>query len=198
VRQRLEVALLELKVGVNDILVLASHLVEHEVDTRLASLLESRGVLVLLTKSVHLGVGRGRELLVLAHATVQVHAAKLLGSEGEELLLELLLPLGKVQLGCQELSGHIGVHLAVVKLERGRGQDLVVERWLLLLLLLLLLLRLVVKLIHAGEAGTDGSLGDALAGTVVVLSGEAVVVVRGWGTEVVLALRVGSRRRGLC
>lgn len=164
--------------GVDNVLVLTSHLVEDKVDTGLSSLLDGRGTLLELL-TVGVGQGRGRVLLRLAHA-VEVHVAKLLGSESEQLLLELLLPLGKVDLGSQELSGNSGIHLAVIVLHRGRSQNLVVEHVVLLL----------VVLVGSAEAGADGRLGPIL----VEVPGKAAVLV---STHVVLALVVGRRRRGL-
>ena len=171
----LHVAVVLLVARVNDVLVLTSHLVEDKVDTRLIGLLDGSGVSKLLTVGVHLGsVRRVGVLLSAAH----VHVAELLGRQSKELLLELLLPLGEVELGSQELSRNVGVHLAFVELELGRGQDLVVEVGLLLLLLVL---------VDTAEARTDGSLGTTLIGSV-ELSGVVGVVV----ANVVLALRVRS------
>jgi len=176
----LHVAVVLLVARVNDVLVLASHLVEDKVDTRLVGLLDGSGVSKLLAIGVHLrSVWRVGVLLPTAH----VHVAELLGRQSKELLLELLLPLGEVELGSQKLSRNVGVHLAVIELELGRGQDLVVEVGLLLLLLVL---------VDTAEARADGSLGTTLVGSV-ELPGVVGVV----GTNVVLALRVGSRSRGL-
>lgn len=171
-----------LEARVHDVLVLAGHLVENKIDAGLSGFLDGGVVLELLAVSVHLGrERRGRKLLGLAHAAVQVHAAKLLGSQGKKLLLELLLPLGEVQLGSQQLGSNAGIHLAVVVLQRGRSQDLVVERGLLVVL-------------GAGEAVANGSLGDGrVGGAVVALPGEAGGVA---STNVVLALGEGGRRGG--
>jgi hypothetical protein len=133
----LHVAVVLLVARVYDVLVLASHLIEDKVDTWLVGLLDGSSVSKLLTIGVHLrSVWRVRVLLSTAH----VHVAELLGCQSKELLLELLLPLGEVQLGSQQLSRNVGVHLAIVELELGRGEDLVVKVGLLLLLLLLLVL----------------------------------------------------------
>jgi hypothetical protein len=124
-----------------------------------------------LTICVHLGsVRRVGVLLFTAH----VHVAELLGYQGKELLLELLLPLSEVQLGSQQLSRNIGVHLAIIELELGRGQDLVAKVRLLLLLLVLN---------HTAETRADGSL-RTLVGTVELSGGAVSIVV----TNVVLAL----------
>ncbi len=176
----LHIAKVLLVAWVDDILVLASHLVEDKVDTWLIGLLDGSGVSKLLAIGVHLrSVWRVGVLLSTAH----VHVAELLGRQSKELLLELLLPLGEVQLGSQQLGRNVGVHLAVIKLELGRGQDLVVKVGLLLLLLLVL--------VHTAEARAGGSLGT-LVGTV-ELPGTVGIV----GTNIVLALRVGSRGGGL-
>ena len=175
---------------VDDILVLAGHLVEDQIDTRLVRLLNSSSVAKLLAIGVHLGsVWR----VGVAVSSRHVHAAKLLRGQSKQLLLELLLPLGKVHFSSQELGSNVGVHLAIVKLERRRSQDLVIVVWLLLLLLL--------ELVDAAEAGADGRLGNTLVGAVVLLPGHAVVVVSSSvGTNVVLCLGIGrrSRRLGRC
>lgn len=176
-----EIVLL-LVVLVDNVLVLASELVEDKIDARLASLLNHGSVLDLLAVSVHLScVLIVLELLGLAHASVHVHVAKLLSSQGKKLLLELLLPLSEIHLSSQQLSSDTRIHLAIVELKRGRSQDLVVH-WLLLLRLLLLVL------VHTSEARTDGSLGT-LVGTVEALP-VAVVAVGVVSTNIVLALGV--------
>jgi uncharacterized integral membrane protein len=177
----LHVAVVLLVARVYDVLVLASHLIEDKVDTWLVGLLDGSSVSKLLTISVHLrSVWRVRVLLSTAH----VHVAELLGCQGKELLLELLLPLSEVQLGSQQLSRNVGIHLAVIELELRRGQDLVVEVGLLLLLLLVL--------VHTAETRADGSL-RTLVGTVELPGGAVGIVV----TNVMLALRVRSRGRRL-
>jgi hypothetical protein len=177
----LHVAVVLLVARVYDVLVLASHLIEDKVDTWLVGLLDGSSVSKLLTISVHLrSVWRVRVLLSTAH----VHVAELLGCQGKELLLELLLPLSEVQLGSQQLSRNVGIHLAVIELELRRGQDLVVEVGLLLLLLLVL--------VDTAEARADGSL-RTLVGTVELPGGAVGIVV----TNVMLALRVRSRGRRL-
>jgi uncharacterized integral membrane protein len=177
----LHVAVVLLVARVYDVLVLASHLVEDKVDTRLVGLLDGSCVSKLLAIGVQLGsVWRVRVLLSTAH----VHVAELLGCQGKELLLELLLPLSEVQLGSQQLSRNVGIHLAVIELELRRGQDLVVEVGLLLLLLLVL--------VHTAETRADGSL-RTLVGTVELPGGAVGIVV----TNVMLALRVRSRGRRL-
>jgi uncharacterized integral membrane protein len=177
----LHVAVVLLVARVYDVLVLASHLIEDKVDTWLVGLLDGSSVSKLLTIGVHLrSVWRVRVLLSTAH----VHVAELLGCQGKELLLELLLPLSEVQLGSQQLSRNVGIHLAVIKLELRRGQDLVVEVGLLLLLLLVL--------VHTAETRADGSL-RTLVGTVELPGGAVGIVV----TNVMLALRVRSRGRRL-
>ena len=160
---------------INYVLVLAGQLVEDKVDTGLAGLLHSRSALLELL-TIGVGQGRGRKLL-LTHA-VEVHVAKLLSSKSKELLLELLLPLSKVGLGSQELSGHSRVHLTVIVLHGGRGQDLVVQHVLL------------VVLVGTTKAGTSGSLRAVL----VEVAGLVVVLVAANG---VLALVVGRRSRRL-
>jgi uncharacterized integral membrane protein len=177
----LHVAVVLLVARVYDVLVLASHLIEDKVDTWLVGLLDGSSVSKLLTIGVHLrSVWRVRVLLSTAH----VHVAELLGCQGKELLLELLLPLSEVQLGSQQLSRNVGIHLAVIELELRRGQDLVVEVGLLLLLLLVL--------VHTAETRADGSL-RTLVGTVELPGGAVGIVV----TNVMLALRVRSRGRRL-
>lgn len=168
--------------GIDDILVLTGHLIEDKVNARLTSLLHGRSALLELL-AVGVSQGRSRELLLTQ--AVEVHVAELLSSKGEELLLELLLPLSKVSLGSEELSSNGGIHLAIIILHSRRSQDLVVEHVLLLLLLLLL-----VVLVDTTKAGTDGSL-RTVQGKV---PGQAVVLVT---TDAVLTLIVGRRRRGL-
>jgi hypothetical protein len=172
-----------LEAWVDNVLVLASELVKGNVQAWLSSFLDGWSVLELLAIRVHLGSVWCRRvllLLLLAHAAVHIHVTELLRSQRKELLLELLLPLSKVELGGQELSSDVGVHLTVVVLNRRRGKDLVVKHGLL------------VVLVHSSEAVADGSLGSTLVGT--VLLSEAVGVVT---TNVVLTLVVRSRRRGL-
>ena len=161
---------------VHNVLVLASELVVGKIDTRLFGRLG----LELLAICVHLrGVGRVGEAL-RAVAVAHVHVAKLLGSEIEELLLELLLALGKVDLGGQELRGDVGIDLTIVELELRRREDLVVHDLLL------------TKLVGAAEAGSDGSLGHGLlAAAVVGLPGVAAIHI-----VLVLAVRGGCGRLG--
>lgn len=158
---------------INHVLVLAGQLVEDKVDAGLAGLLHSRSALLELL-TIGVGQGRGRKLL-LTHA-VEVHVAELLSSESKELLLELLLPLSKVGLGSQELGGHSRVHLTVIVLHGGRGQDLVVKHVVL------------VVLVGTTKAGTSGSL------RAVLIEVAVAVLVSGNG---VLALVVGRRSRRL-
>ena len=162
---------------VHNVLVLASELVEHEIQAGLTSFLDSRSVLELLAVRVHLGSVRGGWVLLLLTRAVHVHVAKLLGSQSQELLLKLLLPLSKVQLCRQKLSSNVGVHLSVIVLHGRRGKDLVVHHWLL------------VVLVHAAEAVTNSGLRNAGHALPVV----TVAVVT---TKVVLLLTVGSRCRG--
>jgi len=178
----LEIAVVLLEARVHDVLVLASELVEDDVQTRLSSLLDCWGVLELLLVRVHLGrVLTGTVLLLLTHATTNVHVAELLRSKSQQLLLKLLLPLSKVELGGQQLSGNVGVHLAIIVLNGRRSEDLVVNVGLLVVL---------IGLVGSSEAVPNGSLRSTLVGT--VLLGETVGV-----AHVVLALVVGSRGRRL-
>lgn len=111
---------------VDNIVVLTSHLVEDQIDTRLASFLGRLRVAHLLVVEIHVrSERRSRELLRLAHAIrVEVHALELLGREIEELLLELLLPLLKIHLRSHELRDYARVHLLILQLDRWWRQDL--------------------------------------------------------------------------
>ena len=99
---------------VHDVLVLPGHRVELHVQSRLSSLLRGRGWLELLAVRIHLrGEGSGRELLVLPEPRrIQVHAAELLRGQVQQLLLELMLPLGEVKLSGQQLGSNVGVEVA--------------------------------------------------------------------------------------
>lgn len=161
--------------GIDNVLVLASHLVEDKENTGLASLLHSRSALL---KLLTIGVGQrcSRELL-LTHAA-KVHVAKLLSGQSKKLLLKLLLPLSEVSLSSKKLSSNSGVHLAIIVLHRGRSQDLVVKHVLL------------VELINTAKASTDSGLWAVL----IEVTGQTVVLV---STDGVLALVVRRRSRGL-
>lgn len=184
---RLDIVQLRLLIArIHDIAVLASELIVRHIDARLASLLELRG-LERLAVVVHLRrKSRSLELLLLTRATRQIHAAELLGRQIEELLLKLLLPLCKVQLGGQELGSDGGIDFAISVLNRGRGQDLLVGS---------IHHRLLAELLRqASEAGADGRLGHALAQAIVALASEARRLLR---VDVVLGLVVRSRGRRL-
>lgn len=111
---------------VDNIVVLTSHLVEDQIDTRLASFLGRLRVAHLLVVEIHVrSERRSRELLRLAQAIrVEIHALELLGREIEELLLELLLPLLKIHLRSHELRDYARVHLLILQLDRWWRQDL--------------------------------------------------------------------------
>lgn len=182
-----------LEAGVEDILILASELVESQIDASWNVLLGRLGVLELLAVSIHLVCkGRGLELLRVLQVVVQVQSSELLSGQVEELLLELLLPLREVEFGGQELSSDIGIHVTVIVLDRGRSQDLVGS------IVHHLLLTIVVA-DSASEAGTNRSLGNATVHVVIVvvagvgLSGKAALVC----SEIVLVLSIGGRGRGL-
>jgi hypothetical protein len=118
----LEVAAILLESWVHDVLVLAGELVEDDIQAWLAGFLNSRGALKLLSVGIHLRCeGRSRVLLWLTHTGIHVHVAELLRGQGQELLLELLLPLCEIELRRQQLSSDVGVHLAVIVLNR-RGR----------------------------------------------------------------------------
>jgi hypothetical protein len=109
-------------------------------------LLSALLLLLLLTIGVNL---RGHGLLEL----VEVQALQLSSAgssrDSGELLLELLLALSEEQASELELLHHIGVHLGLLSVEGGRGQDLLGHRIHVLLLLLLLVLLLVLLVVMA-------------------------------------------------
>lgn len=111
---------------VDNIAVLTSHLVEDQIDTRLASFLGRLRVVHLLAVEIHVrSERRSRELLRLAHTIrVEIHALELLGGEIKKLLLELLLPLLKIHLRSHELRDYARVHLLILQLDRWWCQDL--------------------------------------------------------------------------
>jgi len=111
---------------VDNIVVLTSHLVEDQIDTRLASFLGRLHVVHLLVVEIHArSERRSRELLRLARTVrVEIHALELLGREVEELLLELLLPLLKIHLRSHELRDYARIHLLILQLDRWWRQDL--------------------------------------------------------------------------
>lgn len=140
-----------MSVVVDSVLVLAGHRVVHKVETRLTRHLDGRLLsalllLLLLTIGVNL---RGHGLLEL----VEVQALQLSSAgssrDSGELLLELLLALSEEQASELELLHHIGVHLGLLSVEGGRGQDLLGHRIHVLLLLLLLVLLLVLLVVMA-------------------------------------------------
>lgn len=139
-----------MSVVVDSVLVLAGHRVVHKVETRLTRHLDGRllSALLLLLLLLTIGVNlRGHGLLEL----VEVQALQLSSAgssrDSGELLLELLLALSEEQASELELLHHIGVHLGLLSVEGGRGQDLLGHRIHVLLLLLLLLVLLLVLLV---------------------------------------------------
>lgn len=175
-----------LEAGVQDILVLASELVECEIEASLGTLLGNLVVLELLTIRVHLR-SKGGLLKLLSLMSVQVQASKLLSGEIEKLLLKLLLPLGKIDLGGEELGSNVGIQVGVVVLNRGRSEDLLGS-------IVHHVLLSVDVADGAAKTGTDSSLRNALVHGVGVvrLPGKAALV----RTEIVLVLAVrgGGRR----
>jgi hypothetical protein len=88
--------LIVLEGGVQNVAVLARHLVVSEIDAWLTGLLNGR-VLKLLAITIQLGIERGWwEWLRCSHAIAQVHSSELLSSQVKKLLLQLLLPLSEV------------------------------------------------------------------------------------------------------
>jgi hypothetical protein len=181
-----------LVVGVDHVVVLASELIIDQIDTWLTGLLGNLRVLELLTKSVGLGGERNIcKRLRLSDTTSQVHPTKLLRSQVEKLLLELLLPLGEVHLGGQELSSKVGVDFAIIVLNLRGSQHLIRSSIEHLLLLLVVLAKLVVD--GATKSGTDSGLWHALIEAIQALTRVARLIQAG----AVLGLMVWSRGRGL-
>ena len=136
-----------MSVVVDSVLVLAGHRVVHKVETRLTRHLDGRLLSALLLLLLTIGVNlRGHGLLEL----VEVQALQLSSAgssrDSGELLLELLLALSEEQASELELLHHIGVHLGLLSVEGGRGQDLLGHRIHVLLLVLLLVLLVVMAL----------------------------------------------------
>ena len=57
----------------------------------------------------------------LTHSSVgKVQAPELLSGQVQQLLLELLLALGEIELSGKQLSSNVGIDLALLELKRGR------------------------------------------------------------------------------